>query len=170
VFASLGKVLVDVIQGFNALAERVAPFSPEISQAKASLQIKEIDFASNVATQSGGQLGRLYEASGEIWLDIQSILYEISRPFLSIIVPAVETLRDFIKGVMSFSAMVRDMFVSFGQLLTIFTGNDWTQAKTDFINDFLSAIDKWWYGKSDKDTVESDLTFTNIAIATSGLT
>lgn len=91
----LVQSIVDVIEGFNKLAESIGRYSGEIKMAEAEVHVAQIQRDLETSEDIGPQLASLYKDSNMIWIDIQKILRTISEPFLDMIVPAMHSLKEF---------------------------------------------------------------------------
>jgi hypothetical protein len=145
VMESIAQSAVGVVQGFNKLAESVATFSPEISNAMMGAELLKMDRQMNVADKEGGNLAQLYTSSSQVWEDTKKILFDISRPFLSIIVPMVELSAKIIEKISHFVEIISDALQTVLAPMAKWFTEGWSAAKKEFAkrwDDLMETLNK----------------------------
>lgn len=93
----LGDVVIDVVRGFQQLADSIAYVSPQIGIAKAEQEVKDIELDIKTNDQMGDQLAELTSVSGDVWRDITELLRNIGEIFLPIIIDVLKAIKGLIE-------------------------------------------------------------------------
>lgn len=95
---------ISITQQVNQFAESLAYVSAPISQAKASLEVKQIRQDIELEGRMGENLAKVYETSGEIWLDVKKILASFAEPLIEVLaisLPLIKQLSSFLVDFMN---------------------------------------------------------------------
>lgn len=95
---------VSITQQVNRFAESLAYVSAPISLAKANIEVKEIQHDIEMADRMGDSLSKVYETSGEIWIDVKKILATFAEPLidtLAVVLPVFKYLSSFLVDFMN---------------------------------------------------------------------
>jgi len=90
------------VGAMNKFAEGIAYVSGPIQQAQANLSVKQIQTDIGLNDQYGERLAKIYESSGEIWLETQKTLASIANPFIDMMVPMLEEAVPIMRQITAF--------------------------------------------------------------------
>lgn len=95
-FKALEKVTVGMLDQFEDLGRRLAPFSGGLSQAFAQGEVSRINTLQRVNAESGEVFARMIR----IQTDLQNTGLELKAAVLNIIAPALEVMAKVLKGLL----------------------------------------------------------------------
>jgi hypothetical protein len=128
---------VTITQQVNQFAESLAYVSAPISQAKAKLEVKQVEQDIELEGRMGQSLAKVYETSGEIWLDVKKILASFAEPLVDMLALALPFIREMTSFFANFLSNSNESFQGFNTLINVLL------AAGGLPGLFLSGIRMW---------------------------
>lgn len=101
-FQQLVTGIIKAVQSVNSFAEGIAYVSGQVQTAKGGLEAKQIEADIGLNDRYGERLAKIYETSGEIWIETQKTLASIATPFIDLLVPILQFVNEIMPKITAF--------------------------------------------------------------------